>query len=392
MSNRNLLTTDQLAAIGRLLDDAMIDVKSTVDIDRLRDCRSLFRKKVPFGMRSWVAASLLMAATRGDSGRQRNQPRQGRQPAQSQQQPPERGTSGRQSQSQAQTAPSGRGANALPGRQQQQQQQPGNNKPTGKTGNQANQGRNKPALPQGNQSKEERGNRERNGNERNERNGRERSGEEAPLSLRENRYQGEGLSVFVSAGRRQRFYARVALKILLEHCQLAEEQIGDIRTMDNYSFISVDPAVADSIIAKLNGHPFKGRPLTVNLARKRDEADPAAPREERFAPQGDEDRGTGLRQTESDEPENEDIDRHVYSDGLDDDVDSDQDNRPLMERADRRFADAGPVDGDDLTDDFDDDDDLDASGHDGIDGDDTDNSPLSRDKYDDDSDADIGND
>jgi hypothetical protein len=85
------------------------------------------------------------------------------------------------------------------------------------------------------------------------------------------------VTLFVSAGRRQRFYARVAIKQLLETPGVSSEQIGDIRTMDNYSFIVVDPAVEDTVLATLNGFDFKGRVLAANRARKKGEPAPAQP-------------------------------------------------------------------------------------------------------------------
>jgi len=83
------------------------------------------------------------------------------------------------------------------------------------------------------------------------------------------------VTLFVSAGRRQRFYARIAIKLLLDIPGVADESVGDIRTMDNYSFIVVDPAVEEAVIAGLSGYDFKGRTLAANRARKRGESAPA---------------------------------------------------------------------------------------------------------------------
>jgi hypothetical protein len=88
---------------------------------------------------------------------------------------------------------------------------------------------------------------------------------------RENRYHGEGVVLFVGAGRRQRFYARIALRMLIDSGQVQEEQIGDIRTMDNYSFINVDPMAEETAIRVLGGTEYKGRLLTVNRAKKKED-------------------------------------------------------------------------------------------------------------------------
>ena len=63
--------------------------------------------------------------------------------------------------------------------------------------------------------------------------------------------------------------------MLLDIPGVADDQVGDVRTMDNYSFIVVDPAVEDAVIAALNGYDLKGRTLAVNRARKRGEPAPA---------------------------------------------------------------------------------------------------------------------
>lgn len=136
----------------------------------------------------------------------------------------------------------------------------------------------------GRRSRDERGPRERGTSERGspERAEKKRGAEKParrepeaearePPRRRERRYEGEGVTLFVSAGRRQRFYARVALDLLFETPGLSEEAVGDVRTMDNYSFITVDPAVEDLVIAALDGRDFRGRALGVNRARKKGE-------------------------------------------------------------------------------------------------------------------------
>ena len=94
---------------------------------------------------------------------------------------------------------------------------------------------------------------------------------ERQIKKRERRYEGEGITLFVGAGRRQRFYARVALDMLFAIPGVQDLSVGDVRTMDNYSFITVDPAVEELVVSALNGADFRGKPLTVNRAKKRSE-------------------------------------------------------------------------------------------------------------------------
>jgi hypothetical protein len=93
----------------------------------------------------------------------------------------------------------------------------------------------------------------------------------AQSARREQRYKGDGLSIFISAGRRQRLYARVILDMLHGLPGIQEQSIGELRIMDNYSFVTIDPAVEDLVVAGLNGREFRGRPLSVNRAKKREE-------------------------------------------------------------------------------------------------------------------------
>lgn len=83
------------------------------------------------------------------------------------------------------------------------------------------------------------------------------------------RYEGEGTTVFFGMGKRQRLYPRVLYRILTEDAHLAPEEIGDIRSFDNYSFADIDPLCAESLITSLDGYAFRSRGLPVSKARKR---------------------------------------------------------------------------------------------------------------------------
>lgn len=82
-------------------------------------------------------------------------------------------------------------------------------------------------------------------------------------------YTGEGTTLFFSMGRRQRFTAQNVLRVLSGITGIEESDIGAIRTFDNYSFVNVHPAAADLIIQDADGTSYKGRKLTVNRARAR---------------------------------------------------------------------------------------------------------------------------
>jgi hypothetical protein len=224
VSSHPILPDSRRAAIEAVLDETLAEVRAAGDVALLHECRGIFRKKVPLSLRAYVAAAfaLRLASTGAPSDQQRgkrhDEPR--REP---------RGTEKH-----------GREQAAGPAPRSQTAKKPAESA--------------RPAKPAA---------------ERNE------ASERREPEIRENRYRGEGVTLFVSAGRRQRFYARVAIAKLLETPGVGSEQIGDIRTMDNYSFIVVDPAVEDTVLAALNGYDFKGRVLAANRARKRGEPAPA---------------------------------------------------------------------------------------------------------------------
>jgi len=210
-----ILPVSRRAAIEAVLDEALAEVRAASDVALLHECRAIFRKKVPLSLRAYVAAAF---ALRLASSALPHDQRRGKRHDESR---PEPRVSDKRGKDQAAKKPA--------------------------------EGT-RPAKPATDRI--------------------EASDRKEP-EIRENRYRGEGITLFVSAGRRQRFYARVAIKQLLETPGVRSEQIGDIRTMDNYSFIVVDPEVEDTVLAALNGFDFKGRILAANRARKRGEPAPA---------------------------------------------------------------------------------------------------------------------
>ncbi len=278
--SKDNLPTIRREALAALIDEAVANVKSTMDVSVLHECRALFRKKVPFALRAYVAAALLLRATEKSpqGGKQRfNEPR----PAEARfTDAPEKGKRQKNN-----------------GREEQRPQS-NHEKQAPKPKPVQNAARQKP----------------------------EENDAEQKARIRENRYQGEGITLFISAGRRQRFYARIALKMITDIENIPESAIGDIRTMDNYSFIIVDPAIEEAVINALNGTSFKGRALAVNRARKRDEADGAPLENERFS----------VKFSDSDLDKDGFLDSDTDSDGnftsnQDSDFDSESDSDPDSE-------------------------------------------------------------
>jgi hypothetical protein len=94
---------------------------------------------------------------------------------------------------------------------------------------------------------------------------RERRIEEPRRSIPE----AEAATLFVSAGRNRRAYARELLALIQAECGVAKDDVGELRVLDNFSFVQVRRSVADEIISGLDGKDFRGRPLAVSYAKPR---------------------------------------------------------------------------------------------------------------------------
>jgi len=212
-------------AMENLIDEIMDELRVPSNIPVLHECRTLFRKKVPLTMRAYVAAALAYrfsgpgnTAVPSQSGRGQNEKRGAKNDSRK----------------------------AAPQDPQREAKHPPKSDPKREAQGEPHR------HPQRETQKET-----------------QREPRQEPV--RENRYQGEGVVLFVGAGRRQRFYARIALRMLIDSGKIQEEQIGDIRTMDNYSFINIDPAAEETAISVLGGTDYKGRLLTVNRAKKKED-------------------------------------------------------------------------------------------------------------------------
>ena len=76
-------------------------------------------------------------------------------------------------------------------------------------------------------------------------------------------------SVFVSIGRSKRVRPGDLVTFFTSVDGLTNDDLGQIKVLDNYSFVEVAKEKASSAIDKLNGAEFRGRKLTVNFARRK---------------------------------------------------------------------------------------------------------------------------
>lgn len=78
----------------------------------------------------------------------------------------------------------------------------------------------------------------------------------------------ESVSIFISVGRSRRVFPRDIITLLIQNADVSRERIGDIRILENYSFVQVMSEDADNIIQKLHDFSYRGRTLSVSYSRK----------------------------------------------------------------------------------------------------------------------------
>lgn len=74
-------------------------------------------------------------------------------------------------------------------------------------------------------------------------------------------------TLFISIGKNRRVFPKDFVGLFADMAGVSEDQFGQIKVLDNYSFVEVVPEVADRVIETCNGYEFRGRKLTVNFAR-----------------------------------------------------------------------------------------------------------------------------
>ncbi|TVQ39615.1 MAG: DEAD/DEAH box helicase [Spirochaetaceae bacterium] len=77
-------------------------------------------------------------------------------------------------------------------------------------------------------------------------------------------------SIFVSIGKNRKVYPRDLIQLFSGVDSIDSDDIGQIKILDNYSFVELANEKTDSAIEALNNTEFRGRKLTVNYARKKD--------------------------------------------------------------------------------------------------------------------------
>lgn len=76
-------------------------------------------------------------------------------------------------------------------------------------------------------------------------------------------------TIFVSIGRSKRVRSRDLITFFTSADGVTQDDIGQVKVLDNYSFVEVNAAKAKAVVDELNGQELRGRKLTVNFARKK---------------------------------------------------------------------------------------------------------------------------
>jgi len=220
--NRNMtVNEDQILSF---LQDTVARIRIDEDPVELNVYRRLFRKGVPLTLRSYFAAWILKQLQSGQR-------------------------------IQLDTSRSGNGRSASPDRR----------------GRQDRQGR----MTEGRSKRDAQSSRQDRQNQRTEKANRPEESRTAEVRVAEPRPvlpESEATTLFVSIGRNRRVYPRDLVALVVQTAGIDRDHIGEIRVLDNYSFVQVLTVDAEAVIAALNEFEYRGRRLAVSYSRKREEA------------------------------------------------------------------------------------------------------------------------
>ncbi|MFA6505287.1 MAG: DbpA RNA binding domain-containing protein [Treponemataceae bacterium] len=83
--------------------------------------------------------------------------------------------------------------------------------------------------------------------------------------------EGEAATLFIGVGRNRRAYARELLAFITNNAEIDADSIGELRVLDNFSFVQVKKEAAETVIENLNGKEYRGRMVSVSYAKPRKE-------------------------------------------------------------------------------------------------------------------------
>ena len=79
--------------------------------------------------------------------------------------------------------------------------------------------------------------------------------------------EGEASSVFVNIGRNRNVFPKDIIYLIMQNTEIERGHIGEIKILDNYSFVQVMTADAQKVIDALSELDYRGKKLAASLAR-----------------------------------------------------------------------------------------------------------------------------
>ncbi len=270
-------------ALDAFLEGLRSELSNPADPTTLARIRTVFRKRIPFHMRSYAAALLIMRA----AGLSRGAPSRAMVPS-AEAEPPARPSQER--------PPAGTAAAPRQDRKPKEPARPAG--PPARSGALPVQSRTRPSgAPE---AKEDAAPRRRRNETVPPRITRSRSvapaagtvsGDESARTGAVSRthaaahsLEGPSTPLFVSMGRRQRLRASEVRELFLTQAGLGENEVGQVRLFDNYCFVDIASDRAQSAIEATDGRELRGRRIAVGPAKPRSDGsgetpDHAAPAE-----------------------------------------------------------------------------------------------------------------
>ncbi len=79
-------------------------------------------------------------------------------------------------------------------------------------------------------------------------------------------------TLFINVGKSRKVFPKDLSKLFSSTLGIAPKDIGAIKVLDNYSFLEIPTPLAQKAIDLLDGKEFRGKKLTVNFSKKKEES------------------------------------------------------------------------------------------------------------------------
>ena len=107
-------------------------------------------------------------------------------------------------------------------------------------------------------------------------------------------------TLFISTGRNRHVFPRDLIGLITHNTGIERSRIGEIRVLDNYSFVQFYTEDCDTVIKALNGFEYRGRKLTVSFSKKKSEgSDDYESSRSEYLPENDDMETAGVETAES---------------------------------------------------------------------------------------------